>query len=94
MKRVVAVRAKTTIAFPGGRFVYQGDTLRSDDPAVKSHPEAFESVDDMLGIEQAVKTPGVKRAAKKPAAKNTEPEAEVADGVDSQAVVDAPSSDS
>ena len=90
MKQVRALRARTTIAFPGGRFVYQGDTVRSDDPAVKSHPDAFESIDDLLGIEQATKQPGQKRAARKPAPKPDE----VVDGVDSQAAVDAPISDS
>jgi hypothetical protein len=67
--------------------IHKGDLVRSDVPFVKSNPDLFESVDDLLGIEQATKTPGVKRAAKKPAAKP-----EVADGVDSQEAVDAPSS--
>jgi hypothetical protein len=88
-KQVRALRAKTTIAFSGSRrFIYEGDLVRSDDPAVKSHPEAFELVDEALGIEQATKQPGQKRAARKPAPKPDE----VADGVDGQAAVDAPSS--
>jgi hypothetical protein len=92
MKQVRALRAKTTIAFPGSRrFIYQGDLIRSDDPAVKSYPDAFEAVDDILGIEQAVKSPGQKRAAKKP---TVDPVVEVSDGVDGQAPADAPSPDS
>jgi len=76
-KQVRALRAKTTIAFSGSRrFIYEGDLVRSDDPAVKSHPDAFESVDDVLGIEQATKNPGQKRAAKKPAVKSAEKLAE------------------
>lgn len=65
-KPVRALRAKATIAFPGGRFIRKGALVRSDDPAVKSHPEVFESVDDRLGIEQATANPGQKRAAAKP----------------------------
>jgi hypothetical protein len=87
-KQVRALRAKTTIAFPGGRFIYEGDILRSDDPAVKAQPDLFESIDDVLGIEQATKAPGQKRAAKKPVAKPVE----VVDGVDSLEAVDAPGS--
>ena len=98
-KQVRALRAKTTIAFSGSRrFIYEGDLVRSDDPAVRSHPEAFESVDEALGIEQATKQPGQKRAARKPAAipaaevSESDSSEEVVDGVDSQAAVDAPSS--
>jgi len=84
-KQVRALRAKTTIAFSGSRrFIYEGDLVRSDDPAVKSHPEAFELVDEALGIEQATKQPGQKRAAKKPAPA-PEPAAEVLES-DSSAV--------
>jgi hypothetical protein len=67
-KQVRALRAKTTIAYPGGRFIYEGALVRSDDPAVKAQPDLFETIDDVLGIEQAVKNPGQKRAARKPAA--------------------------
>jgi hypothetical protein len=65
-KQVRALRAKTTIAYPGGRFIYEGALVRSDDPAVKAQPDLFETIDDVLGIEQAVKNPGQKRAARKP----------------------------
>jgi hypothetical protein len=67
MPKVRALRAKATIAYPGGRFIYEGALVRSDDPAVKAQPDMFEAIDDVLGIEQAVKNPGQKRVARKPA---------------------------
>jgi hypothetical protein len=60
------MRAKTTVAFPDGSFIHEGKDYRSDHPFVKRNPDLFESVDELLGIEQAVKTPGRKRRAAKP----------------------------
>jgi hypothetical protein len=65
--------------------------VRSDDPAVKSHPDAFEAIDDVLGIEQAVKGPGQKRAAKKPAKiVESEPVVPVEEPVVEEPVADTP----
>lgn len=50
----------------GRQVVRKGDIYRSDDPIVKGREEFFVDVLDELGIEQATKNPGQKRAAKKP----------------------------
>ncbi len=64
-KPVVALRAKTSFA-AGPLRVVRGQLVRSDDEIVRGREHLFVNVDEMLGIEQATKNPGERRAAAKP----------------------------
>lgn len=66
MAQVRPLAVRKSFSAPGYGRYFEGQLVRSDDPVVKGKEELFADVLDELGIEQATKNPGQKRAAKKP----------------------------
>jgi hypothetical protein len=65
------------IGYP--EFVHAGESYRSDDPRVKGREQLFVDTYELLGVEQAMASPGRRRAAVKPKAEpKVEPEVEPA----------------